>query len=86
VQVVQAAATTTADPPTSADPAHDPKPVITASAGVVTDIWVEPNPITGGWRLSFNLDSQKAPLVELRVELKFPDQRPVDTWLYRWTA
>ena len=24
--------------------------------------------------------------VELRVELKFPDQRPVDTWLYRWTA
>jgi glucans biosynthesis protein len=76
----------TADQSTSPDPSHDPKPAVTASAGVVSNIWVEPNPVTGGWRLSFDLDAQKAPLVELRAELKFMDKRPVDTWLYRWTA
>jgi glucans biosynthesis protein len=90
--VVAAAAPGTAtptaagDPATSADPAHDPKPVVTASAGAVSNIWLEPNPVTGGWRLAFDLDAQKAPLVELRVELRFQDKRPVDTWLYRWTA
>jgi glucans biosynthesis protein len=94
-QPAAAAQTTTApasDPPapdtnaTSADPAHDPKPTVTASSGVVSDIWVEPNPASGGWRVTFNLDPQKAELIELRAALAFPDGRPVDTWLYRWTA
>ena len=84
---VAAPAVVAADPPaTSADPVHDPKPTVLASAGVLSDIWVEPNPVRGGWRLSFNLDPQKAALIELRVELAFPDERPVDIWLYRWTA
>lgn len=75
------------DPPaTSADPAHDPKPAVTASVGVVSDVWVEPNPASAGWRVTFNLDPQKQELIELRVTLAFSDQRPVDTWLYRWTA
>jgi glucans biosynthesis protein len=86
VAAQNAPATATADAPTSADPAHDPKPLVTASAGAISAIWVEPNPVTGGWRLSFDLDAQKATLVELRAELKFADKRPVDTWLYRWTA
>jgi glucans biosynthesis protein len=73
-------------PETSADPAHDPKPVVTASAGVISDIWVEPNPASHGWRVTFNLDPQDEPLVELRVELHMPDGSPADTWLYRWTA
>jgi glucans biosynthesis protein len=92
---IPAAAGETPDPPasddppapeTSADPEHDPKPVVTASVGVISDIWVEPNPVTNGWRLTFNLDPEDEELVELRVELQMPDGRPADTWLYRWTA
>ncbi len=81
-----AAPATAADPPTSADPVHDPRPMVNASAGQIGNVWMEPNPVTGGWRLSFDLDPQKAPLVELRVEIKYPDKRPADIWLYRWTA
>jgi glucans biosynthesis protein len=86
----QAAEVTTTPVPaanaTSADPVHDPKPQVTASGGVISDVWIEQNPATQGWRLTFNLDPQKQTLIELRVTLAFPDQRPVDTWLYRWTA
>jgi glucans biosynthesis protein len=74
-----------ADPPASADPARDPKPVVTASVGAVGNVWLEPNPVTGGWRLAFDFDAQKAALAELRAELRFSDKRPVDIWLYRWT-
>ena len=86
--VIQAAATaaSAADPSPATDPVPDPRPVVTASSGMITDIGLEPNPVTGGWRLAFNLDPQKSGLVELRAELRFSDRRPVDTWLYRWTA
>lgn len=75
--------TGTETPPPATDP---PTATVTASAGAVSDILVEPNPGTGGWRLTFNLDPKDEDLIELRAVLAFADARPVDTWLYRWTA
>ena len=63
-----------------------PTATVTASKGTISDILVEQNPKTGGWRLTFNLDPGDETLVEMRATLTFPDRRPVDTWLYRWTA
>jgi glucans biosynthesis protein len=53
---------------------------------VISDVWIEANPVTKGWRLTFNLDPQNEQLIELRVEVAFPDGQPADIWLYRWTA
>lgn len=78
------AATASAQPP--ADPHAQPKATVTASAGAVNDVLIEKNPENGGWRLTFNLDPAGEKLIELRAVLAFPDSRPVDTWLYRWTA
>ncbi len=72
-------------------PADDPPPPlptaqVTAGGGAISDILVERNPVSGGWRLTFNLDPKSETLIELRAVLSFADKRPVDTWLYRWTA
>ena len=66
--------------------ATDPKAEITASTGTISDINIEPNPLSGGWRLTFKLDPAGAGLVELRAVLKMEDGRPMETWVYRWTA
>lgn len=63
-----------------------PKATVSADAGTVSDILVDANPETKGWRVTFNLDPKDKTLIELRVTLAFADGRPVDTWLYRWTA
>ena len=68
------------------DPSALPKATVSADGGAVSDILVDVNPATKGWRVSFKLDPQDKTLIELRATLAFPDQRPVDTWLYRWTA
>jgi periplasmic glucans biosynthesis protein len=66
--------------------AVDPKAEISASAGTISDINIEANPLNGGWRLTFKLDPGTAELVELRAVLKMEDGRPMETWVYRWTA
>jgi len=66
--------------------AVDPKADVTASAGTVSEVNVEPNPLNGGWRLSFKLDPGNAASIELRAVLKMEDGRPMETWVYRWTA
>jgi glucans biosynthesis protein len=66
--------------------AVDPKAEISTSAGVISEINIEPNPLNGGWRLTFKLDPGTAALAELRAVLKTDDGRPVETWVYRWTA
>ncbi len=68
----------------SAD-ASPPQGVVTASPGTVSNIVVQPNPHTGGWRLSFDLDPGSSPLVELRAQLERNDTPVSETWLYRWT-
>ena len=62
-----------------------PDATVTASAGKVSDVVVEPNPHTGGWRLSFHLDPGTADLVELRTLLTRNTSPVSETWLYRWT-
>jgi glucans biosynthesis protein len=66
--------------------AVDPKAEVTASAGTISDINIEANPLNGGWRLTFKLDPGNAGLIELRAVLKMEDGRPMETWVYRWTA
>jgi len=58
---------------------------VTSNTGTVSETTVQPNPLTGGWRLSFKLDPQDAELVELRVVVVVAGV-PAETWLYRWTA
>lgn len=58
---------------------------VTASAGKILHVVTQPNPHTGGWRLSFHLDPQKAPAVDLRARLVHADDALSETWIYRWT-
>jgi glucans biosynthesis protein len=78
-------------PPLALDgkPAGEPKPDVTTSKGKISNTVVIPNPKIGGgegWRINFELDPEDADLIELRIVLEFPDKRPAETWVYRWTA
>ena len=77
--------------PTAANPSGQleqrPKPVatVTTSAGQVRNVVVHDNPLTGGYRVTFEFAPQEAALAELRLELKFNDDRRAEHWIYRWT-
>lgn len=62
-----------------------PEASVETSAGSVSDVEVRKNDVTGGYRLSFELDPANKDLVELRARLKYPDKLPSETWVYRWT-
>lgn len=72
-------------------PAHDAaalgalKPSVTASAGQVADVVLQPNGEIGGARLSFAFAPQGADVAELRARLMKGDAAASETWLYRWT-
>jgi periplasmic glucans biosynthesis protein len=72
-------------PACSSTPCSPPKAQVTSSAGKVRDVVVQANPLTGGYRVSFVLDPEKAELCELRLELAFDDSRRAEVWVYRWT-
>jgi glucans biosynthesis protein len=59
--------------------------VVTANFGKITNVVTQPNPESGGWRLSFNLAPEKAPVVELRAQLLQNDNPLSEVWVYRWT-
>lgn len=66
----------------------DPESVQTdvhADKGNILNLVTRLNPVTGGWRLSFELDTRKEPIVELRAQLTQHDKPISETWLYRWT-
>jgi glucans biosynthesis protein len=66
----------------------DPKTVkttVTASKGAVNHLVLQPNPETGGLRVSFELDVKNETLIELRGQLMTNDKPLTETWLYRWT-
>lgn len=70
-------------------PAEEPKATVTASAGKISNVVVQPNPLIGdgqGWRVNFEIDPEGNNLIELRTVLTFPDGRASETWVYRWTA
>lgn len=62
-----------------------PAPDLTASAGAIAHLVVQPNEEIEGVRVSFTLDPQGAQLSELRLQLKSGGKAISETWLYRWT-
>jgi glucans biosynthesis protein len=58
--------------------------VVTAEKAKVQNIVTQPNPVTGGWRLSFELSKEKAP-VEIRASLMQDNEAVSEVWVYRWT-
>ena len=63
----------------------DPKTIkatVTAEKSEIANIVTEPNPETGGWRMSFQCSS-KAP-VELRAVLMQNNAPISEVWTYRW--
>ena len=60
------------------------KGTVTAEKAEITNIVTEPNPETGGWRLSFQCARSKTP-IELRAVLMQDDSPISEVWTYRWT-
>jgi glucans biosynthesis protein len=61
------------------------KGVVTAEKSEVTNIVTEPNPETGGWRLSFQCSVKSKAPIELRAVLVQNDTPISEVWIYRWT-
>ncbi len=62
-----------------------PEPVIYTSHGRIINPVVQPNPETKGWRLSFELETGDAQVVELRSHLANAKDVLSEVWVYRWT-
>jgi glucans biosynthesis protein len=74
--------------PPEPEPATAPLPQakVTASAGEITEVTIQHNPLIGGWRLTFKLDPKDSETIELRADVE-PEAAPAaETWLYRWTV
>jgi glucans biosynthesis protein len=61
------------------------KGVISADSGEVRNAVAQPNPRSGGWRLSFEVPVKDKRTVELRATLMQNDQAISEVWVYRWT-
>ena len=63
----------------------DVRGLVSASAGTIQHVVTRPNPETGGWRLSFELEPGRQTLAELRAQMLIGDEMLSEVWLYRWT-
>ncbi|MCW5891585.1 MAG: glucan biosynthesis protein [bacterium] len=62
-----------------------PRAVVTASGGAtIFDEHVYKNPVTGGWRLTFQMEPKDAAPVELRAFLERRGQVLTETWSSAW--
>jgi glucans biosynthesis protein len=61
------------------------EPVISTSAGTVQTPVAQPNPVVGGWRVSFILVPGDAAVCDLRCTLKLGEELLSEVWTYRWT-
>jgi glucans biosynthesis protein len=59
--------------------------VIKPSEGTVNDKIVQPNPMLGGWRVSFVLNLGDAKFCDMRCHLTLGDTRLSEIWMYRWS-
>jgi glucans biosynthesis protein len=59
---------------------------VTVDKGEVRNLVVQPNPLTKGWRVSFELATNKQPVIELRAQLFSQDEAISEVWIYRWSA
>lgn len=57
---------------------------VSSSAGQIVGPVLLENPVTGGRRLTFELDPQGSNVAELRVALTRAGEPVSETWLYRW--
>ncbi|MGL4263581.1 MAG: glucan biosynthesis protein G [Afipia sp.] len=65
----------------------DPKKVkgaVSAEKAEIKNIVTQPNPDTGGWRLSFEMPIKDKTPVELRASLMQDDKALSEVWVYRW--
>jgi glucan biosynthesis protein len=51
----------------------------------VKEVVAYPNPVVGGWRLSFLLFPEGADSCELRATLHLDQELLSEVWSYRWT-
>jgi periplasmic glucans biosynthesis protein len=63
----------------------DLKAEVGASKGKIQHVVAQPNPVTGGWRVSFELVPGGEKLVEMHLHL-MADKPVAESWLYRWQA
>jgi glucans biosynthesis protein len=66
----------------------DPKAVrgvVSAEKASIQNIVTQPNPATGGWRLSFELGVKEKLPAEIRASLMQGDDALTEVWIYRWT-
>jgi glucans biosynthesis protein len=61
------------------------KGVVTAEKAEISNIVTQPNPVTGGWRLSFRCAVKGQTAIELRAFLAENDAPVSEVWIYRWT-
>jgi glucans biosynthesis protein len=61
------------------------EPVLGAWTGTIQHPVVQHNPVTGGWRVSFELLPGDATVCDLRCTLKLGETLLSEVWLYRWT-
>src|SRR3546814_17431727 len=68
--------------------ADEAKPQVDAAAshGTLSNPVAYRNAATGGWRMSFELESGGARVSELRARLVDAQGPLSETWLYRWMA
>lgn len=64
----------------------DVEPRVTASSGRIEHVVGRHNPMTGGYQVSFEMDTTDVELSELRLVLAHDGEQISETWLYRWTA
>jgi glucans biosynthesis protein len=69
---------------TGADP-KDLRPDFNAGKGEIRNLVLQTNLQTGGMRVSFELDTKKEPVVELRGQLMRAEAPASEVWIYRWT-
>jgi periplasmic glucans biosynthesis protein len=66
----------------------DPKNIrgaVSAEKTEIKNIVTQPNPATGGWRLSFELSVKEKVPVEIRASLMQGEEALSEVWIYRWT-
>ena len=57
---------------------------VTAEKAEIKNVVTQPNPATGGWRLSFELAVKDKAPIELRASLMQGNDAVSEVWVYRW--
>ncbi len=66
------------------DPKALPDANVTANVGTISSVSLQPNPETGGLRLSFLYAPAGNDVAEFRAQLSGPGTKGAETWLYQW--